>query len=161
MTGSFRTSERLIRMDTITTMEAIDYVFTHVHVYASDPDATVFWLTDGLGGQVVSRRQHPGYPMATQVRFGNQIVQVRGPRDNERFGDAGPRTYGLDHFGLSVPDLEATLAALRKRGVVPESTFDNGFSVPDGVAFLRGPDGLWVELTSLEFEPAPEAAPPR
>ena len=137
-------------------MDTVSYVFSHVHVYASDPEATVSWLTNGLGGDVVSRHQYADYPVATQVRLGGQIVQVRGRRKNERFAEAGARAFGFDHIGLSVEDFAATIAALRERGVVPESSFDNGFSVPDGVAFVRGPDGLWVEITSLEYEPRPE-----
>jgi catechol 2,3-dioxygenase-like lactoylglutathione lyase family enzyme len=137
-------------------MEPLNYVFTHVHVYASNPDATVSWLTDGLGGDIVDRREYPGYPAATQVRFGNQIVQVRGRKPTEQFAEAGPRAFGWDHIGLSVEDLAATLAVLRERGIEPVTDFDNGFSVPDGVAFFRGPDHLWVELCLLEYEPAPE-----
>lgn len=137
-------------------MPALSYVFSHVHVYASDPEVTVKWLTDGLGGEVVSRRQGGDYPVTTQVSLGGQIVQVRGRRESERFVAAGSRCFGLDHIGLSVTDLDATLAALRERGITPETTFDNGFRVPEGFAFLQGPDGIWVELTSLEHAPPPE-----
>ena len=140
-------------------MATIDCVFTHVHVYASDPEATVSWLTDGLGGDVVDRRQHGDYPVATRIRIGGLIVGVRGSREHERFTPAGPRMFGFDHIGLSVEDLGATLAALRDRGIEPETTFENGFRVPDGVAFIRGPDALWVEITTLEYEPAPEEQP--
>jgi catechol 2,3-dioxygenase-like lactoylglutathione lyase family enzyme len=136
-------------------MAPLDYVFTHVHVYASDPDATVAWFTDGLGGHVVARRQHGGYPVATDVRLGDQIVQIRGRRDEEHFADAGPRTFGLDHVGLSVEDVDATVAALAERGIAPESGGSDGFHVPEGVVFVKGPDGVRVEITSLEHVPAP------
>ena len=127
-------------------MGALDWDFTHVHVYASDPEATVAWLTDGVGGEVVSERQHPGYPKATNIRLGGQIVQVRGQRDAERFEAAGPRSFGIDHIGLCVPDIDAALAELRARGVEPVTDFEQGFSIPDGIAFLRGPDDLWIEI---------------
>jgi catechol 2,3-dioxygenase-like lactoylglutathione lyase family enzyme len=127
-------------------MGALDWEFTHVHVYASDPEVTVTWLTDGVGGEVVSEREHPGYPKATIVRLGGQVVQVRGKREAERFAAAGPRSFGIDHIGLAVPDVEAALAELRTRGVEPVTEFDSGFSIPPGIAFLRGPDNLWVEI---------------
>lgn len=135
---------------------AMAYVFTHVHVYASDPEATVSWLTEGLGGEVIGRHRYADYPEAVQVRIGALLVQIRGNRAGEHFAPAGPRTFGFDHIGLSVEDLDATLAALRVRGIEPETSFENGFRVPDGVAFVRGPDGLWVEITTLAYEPAPE-----
>jgi catechol 2,3-dioxygenase-like lactoylglutathione lyase family enzyme len=122
-----------------------------VHVYASDPDATVAWLTDGLGGEVVGRVQHDGYPMRTEVLIGGQLVQVRGRRETEHFADAGPRSYGIDHIGLGVTDVDAALEELRARGIEPVTTFDNGFVVPPGVAFLRGPDELWVELALTKW----------
>jgi catechol 2,3-dioxygenase-like lactoylglutathione lyase family enzyme len=137
-------------------MQALSYVFTHVHVYASNPEATVKWLTDGLGGEVVRRRQQGDYPVTTQVSLGGQIIQVRGRRESERFVPAGDRSFGWDHIGLSVIDLDATLAALRDRGITPVTTFDNGFRVPEGIAFLRGPDGIWVEIASSEHAPPPE-----
>ena len=127
-------------------MGALDWEFTHVHVYASDPEATVAWLTDGVGGEVASVREHPGYPKATIVRLGGQVVQVRGHKDAERFEPAGSRSYGIDHIGLAVPDLEAALAELRARGIEPVTEFEQGFSIPAGIAFLRGPDNLWIEI---------------
>ena len=137
-------------------MTALNFVFTHVHIYASEPEDTVSWLTEGLGGEVIGRHRYGDYPEATQIRIGSLIIQVRGHRSGESFAPAGPRTFGWDHIGLSVEDLGATLAALRDRGVEPETSFENGFRVPDGVAFVRGPDGLWVEITTLDYEPAPE-----
>jgi hypothetical protein len=127
-------------------MGALDWEFTHVHVYASDPEVTVAWLTDGVGGEVVSAHQRPGYPKATSVRLGGQVVQVRGARDTECFADAGPRSYGIDHIGLAVPDVDTALAELHARGVDPVTEFEQGFSIPPGIAFLRGPDDLWVEI---------------
>jgi catechol 2,3-dioxygenase-like lactoylglutathione lyase family enzyme len=135
-------------------VDQLDIEFNHVHVYASDPDRTVTWLTDGLGGEIVRRVTHPGYPEAIAIVLGSRLlVQVRGRRDNEQFASGGPRRYGLDHVGVTVANLDATLEALRERGIEPVTTFEQGFSVPPGVAFLQGPDGLWVEITSSEYEP--------
>jgi catechol 2,3-dioxygenase-like lactoylglutathione lyase family enzyme len=130
-----------------------EWQFTHVHVYASEPEVTVAWLTDGLGGEVVSETQHAGYPKAWIVELGGQLVQVRGRRDAETFASAGPRSFGIDHIGLAVADLEAALAQLQARGVEPVTEFEGGFSIPAGIAFLRGPDELWVEITPTAWAP--------
>ena len=84
---------------------------------------------------------------------------MRGARGTERFDPSGPRAFGIDHIGLAVPDLDAALAELRTRGIEPVTQFDQGFSVPDGIAFLRGPDALWVEITPTAW--APRADPHR
>jgi catechol 2,3-dioxygenase-like lactoylglutathione lyase family enzyme len=126
---------------------ALDYRFTHVHVYASDPAATVRWLTDGLGGEVAGELDRPGFPVTTEVRLGGQLVFVRGSRDAERFAEPGPRTFGLDHFGLSVQDVAAAVEVLRARGIEPDTTFNNGLPIPAGVAYVRGPDDLLIEIS--------------
>ena len=133
--------------DRVASIGTSDWRFNHVHVYASDPQATVAWLTDGLGGEVVHEARHADYPTMYHVRVGGQLVFVRGRRPAEQFLPAGPRSFGLDHFGLVVDNLDVALELLRARGVEPVTDFDNGFSVPPGVAFVRGPDNLWVEIT--------------
>jgi catechol 2,3-dioxygenase-like lactoylglutathione lyase family enzyme len=134
-------------------MAELDWRFTHVHVYASDPDATVAWLT-ALGGDVVAAHRYDGFPTMFDVALGGQIVQVRGERDIEHFSPAdGARSFGIDHLGLVATDLDATLEALRARGIEAETEFTNGYTVPDGVAFLRGPDDLWVEVAPAAWYP--------
>jgi catechol 2,3-dioxygenase-like lactoylglutathione lyase family enzyme len=127
-------------------MGALEWRFEHVHVYASDPDATVAWLT-GLGGAVAAVYNHPGYPTAYDIEIGGQTLQVRGQRGNERFDPAGTaRRFGIDHICLVADDMDAALEQLAANGITPETTFENGFSIPPGIAFLRGPDNLWVEI---------------
>ena len=99
---------------------------------------------------MVSRRTRDGYPVTTEVRIGGQTVLVRGRRKNEQFAVPKGRSFGIDHFGLSVPDLESALETLRTRGIKAETSFNNGFTVPPGIAFLRGPDELWVEITQQQ-----------
>jgi catechol 2,3-dioxygenase-like lactoylglutathione lyase family enzyme len=136
-------------------MGALQWEFDHVHVYASDPDATVAWLTDGLGAEVLAQHQHPGYPQATVLRLGGQQLQVRGAREAERFDRPGPRSFGIDHIALAVPDVDAALAELRSRGIEPVTEFEQGFSIPPGIAFLRGPDDLWVEIEPTAWTTRP------
>ena len=79
---------------------------------------------------MVSRRTRDGYPVTTEVRIGGQTVLVRGRRKNEQFAVPKGRSFGIDHFGLSVPDLESALETLRTRGIKAETSFNNGFTVP-------------------------------
>jgi catechol 2,3-dioxygenase-like lactoylglutathione lyase family enzyme len=140
-------------------MEHVTWRFTHNHIYASDPQATVAWLVD-LGGTLVGETNHDGYPTMYNVTIGGLLVQVRGQRSAEHFTPkSGERAFGLDHIGLVTDDLPATLTALRARGIEPETEFSNGFSVPDGVAFLRGPDDLWVELAPSIWYPETDFPP--
>jgi catechol 2,3-dioxygenase-like lactoylglutathione lyase family enzyme len=141
-------------------MDPPDWRFTHVHVYASDPRATINWLTD-LGGEVVAESQYSDWPTMFNVSLGGQIIQVRGERGNEQFAPTrGERSFGIDHIGLVVTDVDTTLAALQARGIAAETEFANGYEVPEGVAFLRGPDDLWVEIAPAVWYPESDFPPP-
>ena len=61
--------------------------------------------------------------------------------------NAPPATpyQGLDHFGLSVKDIDALAAALKAKGV--EFTKEPNVQRPGiKVCFLRGPQGISIEL---------------
>ncbi len=45
------------------------------------------------------------------------MLLLRGARQNEAIGVAGPARFGTDHLGLLVPDVDAAILQLRQRGV--------------------------------------------
>jgi lactoylglutathione lyase len=123
---------------------SLEYKFDHVHVIASDRSVTEKWFLDGLGAELVERRDSRGVPVS-EVRLGGVHVLIRGVRNDERFAPAAARQYGADHVGLRVADVDAAVEELRRRGVVIEvEPWDFG---PDlRIAFVKGPDNIRVEL---------------
>ena len=116
--------------------------FHHVHLSAADPDATLAWYRDVLGGE-------PG--------------RLRGRFDGLRFGDvwllasrhdrgAPAPTAGraVDHIGFVVDDLDAVAADMRRSDIL----FEQEPSVPPNAraaarrAFVAGPDN--VRLAVME-----------
>ena len=57
-------------------------------------------------------------------------------------GNAAPRGFG--HVGLSLPDVGAACARLEAEGVAFVKRPGDG--AMKGIAFLRDPDGYWIEL---------------
>ena len=110
--------------------------FHHIHLSATDPEATLAWYQDVFGGEPASLKgQLDG------LRFGDVWVLAM------EHGDGIPATTrgrALDHIGFVVPDLDTAAADMRRRGIV----FQEEPAVPEGGrtsakrAFVVGPDNV-------------------
>ena len=124
--------------------------FDHIHLRSSDPEATARFFETMFGAEA-TRGVYPSgtlYPGQVRImlRVGGQKVLIAPahPHDPMTPAPAFPY-YGLEHFGFTVEDLDATIAELRSKGAeiaVGPVTRDAGVYL----AFVRGPDGIMVEL---------------
>ena len=81
-------------------------VFTHVHMRVPDTTEAAVWHQALLGGEIVSRG--PGQA----VQYGNGMVMTM-PAE----GETPPSQGGvIDHFGIAVEDVAATVALARDMG---------------------------------------------
>ncbi len=123
---------------------ASDYRFDHVHIYSSDVPATERFLLNGMGAELVGRHDSRGVS-TTAVRLGGAKILIRGARAGEQLAPAARSQFGTNHFGLAVADIDATVAALRGRGVtIDVEPWD--FSPSLRIAFVKGPDEVRIEL---------------
>lgn len=127
-----------------------DYRFDHVHLRASDPNATAAFFETMFDAEVTRDIYPPGtlYPgqQRIKMRVGGQTVLIAPTHPHDPMTPA-PRFpyYGLEHMGLTVDDLEAAVAELRTKGAdiaIGPLTRSPGLHL----AFVRGPDGVMVEL---------------
>jgi catechol 2,3-dioxygenase-like lactoylglutathione lyase family enzyme len=118
--------------------------FDHVHVRTSDPEATAQWFVEMLGAEVLRSTQQ-GKPRIDVILGGAKIF-IAEIKPGEAAHDAPQHPHrGLDHFGLSVKDLDSVVSALRTKG----AQFREEPHVPRPgikICFLRGPDDLSIEL---------------
>ena len=72
-------------------------------------------------------------------------VNLRVAReDEEMVGDASQSTYGYNHIGLEVEDIERAYKDLTERGF---SFFMPPTDIPDlKIAFFKGPEDITIEL---------------
>jgi lactoylglutathione lyase len=82
----------------------------HVHLRSPDPEATAAWLEDVLGGEII---RGPG---RIDVQLGGAKVFIAPVTAGDGVNTPPVTPYqGLDHFGLTVKDIDAVAAEIRPR----------------------------------------------
>ena len=115
----------------------------HTRMRVSDIDQTIRFYTDVLGLEVVERKTSPR---------GSHLAFLHVPNSDElielcSFPPSGPVTVQEDlvHLAFQVENLDATIAALQKKGV---KITDGPTRTSSGsrFIFIDAPDGYEVEL---------------
>lgn len=127
-----------------------DYRYDHIHLRSPDPDATARFF-EAMFGAVVKRDIYPPgtlYPGQQRIamQVGGQKVLIAPPHpDGPTAGAPDFPYYGLEHFGLTIDNLDDTVEELRAKGAeiaIGPLTRSPGLRL----AFIRGPEGLMIEL---------------
>ncbi len=121
----------------------------HIHLRTTDPEAMAKWFEKMLGAQIL-RSMQEGKPRI-DLKLGGANIFIAPVAAGDGTNAAPTIPYrGLDHFGLSVTEIDAIAADLKAKGVefTKEPT-----TVRPGVriCFIRAPEGVSIEL--LEREP--------
>ena len=119
--------------------------FHHIHLSAIDPDATLAWYRDVMGGEPASLKGR-----LDGLRFGRVWFLVSA---NAEGAPGTTVERAIDHIGFVVDDLDASAVELRQDGV----TFEQEPAVPEGGrtsakrAFVAGPDNVRLALVETGF----------
>jgi catechol 2,3-dioxygenase-like lactoylglutathione lyase family enzyme len=126
------------------------YHFDHVHLRSTDPEITARFFETMFGAEAKRDIYPPGtlYPGQARISLimGGQRVLI-APQHPQDAMTPAPRFpyYGVEHIGLTVDDVDAACAELREKGAdiaIGPLTRSPGLRL----AFVRGPDGIMVEL---------------
>jgi lactoylglutathione lyase len=122
----------------------IKFNWEHIHLRSTDPEATAEWYRDKLGAEVVKSKQADG-STRIDLNLGGQKIFIAKAMPGKA-ADAPASPYlGLDHFGLTVSDIKAAVAALKAKGVA--FTMDVTTNRPGvQIAFLTAPENVSIEL---------------
>jgi hypothetical protein len=150
--------------------------FDHLHMFATDPVCAALWYAEHLGSPRPAARGRAGDPPPAPYTEANchqaygpptypsptKEGWLRAPTAVARFDDvafyiipkqgSGPlaptRGQVVDHMGLSVADLPATVARLKREGVkFLEEIHPWGTSQ---AAMIEGPDSVAIELVEVK-----------
>jgi predicted enzyme related to lactoylglutathione lyase len=145
--------------------------FNHVHMFHEDPACAQLWyathlvgIVPGAGGQgqgtpITADNCKRAYEEVTWPAF-DPIGMVRNPAGAVLVSDmasilirprhgpyVSPRGQIVDHFALSVPDLEATIARLKREGVKVTEEIHRWGTMR--AAMIEGPDKVAIELVEV------------
>ena len=152
--------------------ETEGFVFNQTMLRIKDPERSLAFYQDVLGMTLVKKLDFPemefslffmGYvrpedgpipqdPLErTEYTFEQkallELTHNWGTENNETFegyhnGNNDPRGYG--HIGLSVPDVYSACSRFEELGVEFVKRPDDGKM--KGIAFIKDPDGYWIEI---------------
>jgi catechol 2,3-dioxygenase-like lactoylglutathione lyase family enzyme len=122
----------------------MSYRFHHVHIICKDLEKMIRFFTEVLGAKLIDRLKF-GTADGACLDLNGTTVNLRVARENENMaGDASQSTYGYDHIGLEVEDIQSAFEDLTARGF--------SFFMPPTditglkIAFFRGPEDITIEL---------------
>ncbi|MGO1000024.1 lactoylglutathione lyase [Lysobacter sp. CA196] len=147
-----------------------DFVFNHTMLRVKDPRQSLDFYTRVLGFTLVRKRDFaearfslyflvlvadPAQIPAEEPARGEWLLSQRGvlelthnhgTEDDADFayhdGNSDPRGFG--HICVSVPDIEAACARFEQLGVAFQKRLTDGRM--KNIAFIKDPDGYWVEI---------------
>jgi lactoylglutathione lyase len=120
------------------------YTWEHIHLRSPEPAATAQWYEDKLGAEVI-RTPQPDGATRFDLNLSGQKVFI-ALADPAKTGNSPQTPYmGLDHFGMTVDNLDAAVTELKGKGVVftmEPKTIRPGVRI----AFLTAPQNVSIEL---------------
>ncbi len=122
----------------------IKFNWEHTHLRSPNPEATAAWYQDKLGAEVVKTTQPDGSVRVDLNLAGQKVFIAKAEPGKAADAPASPY-FGLDHFGMTVPDIQAAVAALKAKGVT--FTMDVTTNRPGTqIAFFTAPENVSIEL---------------
>ena len=120
--------------------------FHHIHLSATNPEETLAWYRDVMGGEPDSMRG-----MLDGLLFDD--VWLLFSAHPEGATPATTQGRAIDHIGFMVDDLDASAADIRQRGIRfhQEPTVPANGRTSAKQAFLAGPDNVLVEVVEAGF----------
>ncbi len=125
--------------------------FEHLHLKAPDPKKTADWYVGTFNFEIVSDRvRDTGDRFIECKTVDGVIVRISGARTGEAMPEGSADAhYGIEHFGLTVDDIEAEIKRLEGLGAKLREGPTDGSS-GTRVAFIEAPDNVRIEILERE-----------
>ncbi|MDA0769419.1 MAG: hypothetical protein BZY79_05915 [SAR202 cluster bacterium Casp-Chloro-G4] len=128
------------------------FAFEHVHLKARDPEKTANWYVEAFNFTIVNDRgvRPSGDRFIECNTADGVIIRISGARTGEDMGPGNANVhYGLEHFGITVDDMDSELERLKALGAVVDEGPKDGGRPGSKVAFIKTPDDVRIEVMQL------------
>jgi len=120
------------------------FTWDHIHLRTTNPEATAQWYESKLGAEVIRTMQQGKPRIDLKLGGANIFIAPVAAGDGVNAPPATPY-QGLDHFGLTVKDIDAVAAEIKAKGV--EFTREPTTIRPGvRICFILAPEGVSIEL---------------
>ncbi len=130
----------------------------HLHIYATDPRATIAFYERCLDGEYLGRIPSQSGDGNHGVILGGQLLVIsRFPEGMTAAtppvaGDGALESgYGIAHFGVQTSDLDGVVRRLSAEGYAPHAAPRRTGSIR--YVYVTAPDGVVVEVVELHLPP--------
>ena len=115
------------------------FKMNHIHLKTPDPKKTAQFYVDTLGAKIVGEAGTNGLRLDLHGLSMNVTTIVEG--------QAREQSYGIEHIAVDTDDMDNVLASLKAGGaeLLEELQGASGRRV----CFLRGPDGVQLEVLEM------------
>lgn len=116
------------------------YTWDHLQLRSPAPEETAAWFARCLGAEIIRK------PGKVDVRLAGINIFIAPVTEGDVVAPPPlPPYQGLDHFGLTVDNLDDIAAELKNKGVV---FTQEPITIRPGVrgCFIRGPQNISIEI---------------
>jgi catechol 2,3-dioxygenase-like lactoylglutathione lyase family enzyme len=122
----------------------MSYRFHHIHIICRDLEKMITFFTETMQARLIGRQRF-GTAEGASLDLTGVTINLRVSREDEHMeGNASLASYGFDHIGVAVDDVDSTYRELTSQGfsfVVPPR------DIPGlRIAFFKGPEDITIEL---------------
>ena len=122
-----------------------NYTYDHIHIRSQDPMATAQWYEKMFNAKIIESTQPDGSPRVDLDINGLTVFIMRVATDAPAPGADTEVSLGLDHFGLRVENMDATVAELTEKGA--EFTMEPRKLRPGLIiTYIVAPENVRIEL---------------
>jgi lactoylglutathione lyase len=123
------------------------YKYDHIHLISPDPKGAATFYERAFDAKRVADGKYPDGGLRIELAIEGTRLLIRTPNTAEQSAKDNPEgRLGLEHFGLSVDNIEAAVADLKAKDV--KIIQEVQVSMPSGakIAFVMAPDNVMIEL---------------